>query len=179
MVVQLRPASSEDIVPLAALAKQTFIDAWTGTIGIERATEYTDTFFTVEKLAEEIAHPANYFVLVTPETPEEDRARLVGYAKLDRARPAPESVRGNAPIVLQRFYLASEARGTGVADFLLLHCLKFAQSEGYQTVWLEAHPSNPRAWRFYVKRGFVEVGTEPYCLPGGLVESVRILTKTV
>jgi RimJ/RimL family protein N-acetyltransferase len=60
---------------------------------------------------------------------------------------------------LYQLYVASEARGTGVAADLMMDAEARFQEAGVREAWLSCAIGNQRAARFYEKRGWVRTGT--------------------
>jgi len=60
---------------------------------------------------------------------------------------------------LYQFYVAAEARGTGVAAALIAHAEERLAESGVETAWLACAIGNDRAARFYEKSGWRRVGT--------------------
>lgn len=60
---------------------------------------------------------------------------------------------------LSQFYLAAEARGTGVAGVLMRDTLDRLATAGVGTAWLACAIGNDRATRFYEKSGWHRAGT--------------------
>lgn len=63
---------------------------------------------------------------------------------------------------LRKMYFLREARGRGVGEKLLRHCLEFARAAGYQLCYLETLKGMDQAQKLYRKVGF-----EPLCGPMG------------
>jgi putative acetyltransferase len=63
---------------------------------------------------------------------------------------------------LRKMYFLPEARGLGVGERLLRHCLGFAREAGYRTCYLETLEGMTQAQRLYRRLGF-----EPLCAPMG------------
>ena len=55
---------------------------------------------------------------------------------------------------LVKMYLLPEARGIGLGRAMILKCLEFAATEGYQNVYLETMPELKNALKAYEKLGF-------------------------
>ena len=70
---------------------------------------------------------------------------------------------------LNQFYLAGEARGTGVAQALMADAEARLREAGVATPWLACAIGNARAARFYEKSGWTLARTEvvPTEIPGG------------
>jgi len=94
---------------------------------------------------------AAYFVLV-------DEAGMVlgggGVAALEGGEPGV--------CELRKMYFLPAARGRGVGEALLRHCLAVARDLGYRTCYLETLTGMDQAMRLYGKLGF-----QPLCAPLG------------
>ena len=175
MPVTLRRASPQDDAALALLAAQTFRDGWATIITPPIADAYVKEAFAVDQIAEDIADPSGYIVVAV-----DAAGTLAGYARLaSAAKATPDCVTGLQPILLQRLYVASECRGQGVADALLVNCTAEALRRGGKSLWLETDPRNERAWCYYLRRGFVDVGGTIYQLPGAVNDRIRVLQKDI
>ncbi|MBC8103177.1 MAG: GNAT family N-acetyltransferase [Cytophagales bacterium] len=175
MLFSLRPAVPADAAALAPLAARTFLDGWASVITPPVAAAYVAQAFTPSQLAAEIEDPASCLLVA-----ENEQSQLIGYARLAvGVKVAPSFVTGPRPLLLQRLYVASEARGKGVADALLETLGREALRRGGETLWLDADPRNERAWRFYLRRGFVDVGGAVYALPGAVNDRVRVMQKPI
>jgi ribosomal protein S18 acetylase RimI-like enzyme len=171
----LRPATPADAKALAKVAGQTFRDGWACILSPAVADAYIAEALTPERLAAEIEDPSQYLVVAV-----EGEDRIVGYARVVFGKAAPACVTGNAPALLQRLYVIAEQRGRHVADALLQDATREALRRKAATFYLEAEPRNERAWRFYLKRGFVDVGGTVYHLTGGAVnDQMRVLQKAL
>ncbi|NOK07744.1 GNAT family N-acetyltransferase [Corallococcus exercitus] len=71
---------------------------------------------------------------------------------------------GGAPDVceLRKMYFLPKARGHGMGERLLRHCLEFARSAGFKQCYLETLGGMEQAQKLYRKVGF-----EPLCAPMG------------
>jgi putative acetyltransferase len=94
---------------------------------------------------------AVYFVVM-----DED-GQLVGGAGI-------AALEGGDPGVceLRKMYFLEVARGQGMGETLLRHCLKAAKGLGYRTCYLETLTGMDQAIRLYTKLGF-----KPLCAPLG------------
>jgi len=63
---------------------------------------------------------------------------------------------------LRKMYFLPAARGQGLGEALLRHCLKVARDLGYRTCYLETLTGMDQAIRLYQKLGF-----KPLCAPLG------------
>ncbi|RKH35402.1 GNAT family N-acetyltransferase [Corallococcus praedator] len=71
---------------------------------------------------------------------------------------------GGAPDVceLRKMYFLPQARGHGVGERLLRHCLEFARGAGYRQCYLETLAGMAQAQKLYQRLGF-----ETLCAPMG------------
>ena len=94
---------------------------------------------------------AAYFVVETQD------GRVIGgggIAKLDGGEPGV--------CELRKMYFLEEARGVGMGEKLLRHCLSVAKELGYKTCYLETLTGMDAAMRLYEKVGFKKL-----CAPMG------------
>ncbi|GHG94126.1 GNAT family N-acetyltransferase [Comamonas sp. JC664] len=63
---------------------------------------------------------------------------------------------------LRKMYFLPEARGLGLGERLLRHCLEFARDAGFRTCYLETLAGMNQAQKLYRRMGF-----EPLCAPMG------------
>ena len=154
--VSFREAYRGDATAVATLARRTFTD----TFGYLYAPDDLEIFLarhTARAWAAEIADPAFAVRLV------EADGGLVGYAKL-----GPPSLPFTPPagaIELRQFYLLDGWQGVGIAPKLMDWAIAEARGRGMTALYLSVFVDNHRARRFYLKRGFVEVG--PYAFMVG------------
>ena len=94
---------------------------------------------------------AAYFVV------EDIDGRLVGGAGIAALTGGEAGV-----CELRKMYFLPEARGQGMGERLLRHCLEAAKGLGYRTCYLETLTGMDQALRLYAKLGF-----QPLCAPLG------------
>lgn len=94
---------------------------------------------------------ASYFVVETPD------GRVIGGGGIAR-------LEGGEPGVceLRKMYFLDEARGLGMGEKLLCHCLAVAKELGYKTCYLETLTGMDSAMHLYDKVGFKKL-----CAPMG------------
>lgn len=151
VVVTIRTANPQDSASLAAIAEHTFREAFGTDNSLEDLELHCAQNFHAEIQGREIADPQLITLLA------EFAGKLVGFAQL-RLDKAKSSVHGERPAELNRFYIASEWHGRGVAHDLMRAVLMSASRAGSDCVWLGVWEQNPRAIAFYGKFGFQAVG---------------------
>jgi GNAT superfamily N-acetyltransferase len=113
---------------------------------------YKNTFFSSEKLYEELTDTNAHFYLAYYEnTP-------VGFLKLniDAALSGYETQRA---LELERIYLNQNVAGKGIGRALIEHTFRIAKEYGKSIVWLKAMDTSAGPIAFYKKMGFEITGT--------------------
>ncbi|MFM7706731.1 MAG: GNAT family N-acetyltransferase [Gammaproteobacteria bacterium] len=151
----MRPATAADAALVAALAEQTFREAFSAQNPPEQMDRHCRENFGVDIQAQEIAAPDRLTLLI------ESQGRAAGFAQLRWDTP-PEVVSATAPGEIQRFYLLQKFHGAGLAATLMSACLEMLRTRGSDVAWLGVWEENPRAIAFYRKQGFVEVGRKVF-----------------
>jgi ribosomal protein S18 acetylase RimI-like enzyme len=117
---------------------------------------YIDEAFNVARISQEITSARSSVIVA------EREGTIIGYARLaEHGR----SVRFQEGIELVRMYVDHAHHGAGIADRLMDACIDEARRRGYASIWLGVWEHNPRAQRFYARRGFARTG-EPACMLG-------------
>ena len=153
----IRRAAVADAARLAVLARDTFVDTFGADNTPEDMALYTGASFGEEIQRAELQDAQNVVLLADRD------GELVGYAML-RDGPAPDSVRAERSIEIDRLYVAATQLGAGVGAALMRRCLEEAARLDKDVVWLNVWERNLRAIAFYERWGFVTVGTMPYVL---------------
>jgi GNAT superfamily N-acetyltransferase len=151
----IRRAAVSDAPALAELAARTF----TETFAEENSPEDLDAHLrSAYGVAQQTAELEDRDVVTLLAFRGEE---LAGFAQV-RRKSAPSCVIGERPIELHRFYLARSAQGTGLAAPLMHAARAAAQELGGLHMWLGVWERNPRAIAFYLKTGFVSVGSHVF-----------------
>ncbi len=167
----IRRARPADAARLAELGARTFYDAFAAENTAENMALYLARAYGPAQQAVEIANPAMSTIVA------ESEGRLAGFAQL-REGPAPEAVRGGAPVELLRFYVDRPWHGLGLARDLLRAIDAEAARRGAATIWLAVWERNERAKAFYGKCGFVDVGSKVFLL-GNDQQCDRVMARSV
>ena len=154
-VPELRKANLPDLPELLALARTSFLQAFTAGNKPENVQAYLAEAFTVERLTHEMQEPASTFIVASLE------GKLVGYTKLNLAE-AQADVQDPASVEVARLYTLEEVWGTGLGQLLLDAAIAFAKQEGKTWLWLGVWEHNARAIRFYEKNGLRIFGSHPF-----------------
>jgi len=169
MTPTIRRATLADAPALAEFAERTFRDTFGADNTPEDLALHLATHFGVEQQSRELRDSAMITLVA------DEGGTLVAYAQL-RQGPAPDCVTGPAPIEIQRFYVADEWKGRGLAQALMAQAFDVARATGAATIWLGVWERNPRAIAFYSKFGYADVGAHTFVL-GTDRQTDRILSK--
>lgn len=142
--MEIRDAVDEDLVPLARLWHQGWIDAHAGL------------------LPEALAR------LRTAESFEERMRAALGSVRTAGAPGAPLGFHWIKGDELYQVYVAAEARGQGLAQALMADAEAQFRARGIARPWLACAIGNERAARFYRKSGWTMTGVE--CVPAETAE---------
>ncbi|MFM2250568.1 MAG: hypothetical protein RLZZ358_1495 [Bacteroidota bacterium] len=154
-VPELRKANLSDLTELLALARTSFVQAFTAGNKPENVQAYLAEAFTEDKLTKEIQETASTFIVASL------AGKLVGYTKLNLAA-AQADVQDPASVEVSRLYTLEEVWGTGLGQVLLDAAIDFGRQEGKTWLWLGVWEHNARAIRFYEKNGLRIFGSHPF-----------------
>jgi ribosomal protein S18 acetylase RimI-like enzyme len=156
-VIVIRPASLSDAESLAALAEQTFREAFAADNSAENIDLHCAQYFSPRIQGEEISEPRLVTLLA------ECDGELTGFAQL-RLEQSMTCIEGERPAELRRIYVANKWHGRGVARELMRAVYAAAADAGSDCLWLGVWEKNPRAIAFYRKCGFSVVGDHVFML---------------
>lgn len=156
-VFHFRKGTPADAEMLADLGWRTFDETFAAYNKPEDMAAFRPTMYSSALQAAELADPATEFLIAEVE------GEAVAYVKLN-TNDAPESITAEKPLQISRLYLLQKWTGRGLGDMLMELCLNIARQQGYDVVWLTVWEHNSRAYRFYQKYGFKEVGELEFIL---------------
>lgn len=152
MEINIRRINIEDVSVLAAIARQTFYDTFTGTCTESDMQEFLDRYYSTEQLGRELLDEENFCFFA--ETDGEPVAYLQFKETYDNF---PEIKKWKA-LELKRIYVLTAFHGKGIAQKLMDFFLALAAEKKYEVVWLGVWEHNLRAQKFYEKYGFADSG---------------------
>lgn len=157
--IKIRRGNIDDAEKLAPLAIKIFNDTFAGhpLNKPEDMKVYIDEAFSLEQVRRELTDNETIVFIV------ENENEMVGFAKLHE-HSTEDCVSDKNPIEIQRFYIAHEFHGQGIAQKLMETCLTEARNRNFQTIWLGVWEHNYRAQRFYEKLGFNKAGSHVFQL---------------
>ena len=154
--ILIRQARINDSKKLSILYKQVYIQ----TYGIDGVSDEFANFitkqFSIERL-EKIIHTIPDSILVA-----EYKNNLVGVLEIDFEKTCPI---GNfiAP-ELNKIYILEWFCGKGIGNLLVEKAEKILKQRGYEKVWLWLLESNTRAYNFYKKNNYSDIGKAPFIM---------------
>ena len=157
--ITIRNATVEDAEAIAHLSAQTFRDTFATDSNATDIDLYLKAAFSIQQVEAELASDSSTFLLAYVK----DSGSFVGYAKIRVGRKEPCVIALN-PIEIERLYVDKAAIGQGVGAKLMQACLKKADSQGCDVVWLGVWEHNHRAIGFYKKWNFSVVGSHVFKL---------------
>lgn len=149
----------EDAPMLTELAYKTFWDAFHAhpKNAPQDTADYMAKAFSLEQITRELSDPKTIFLVAEIEN------KPAGYAKLIQDSIEP-GITAEKPVELSRLYSHQEFLGKGVGQALMDRCFEIAKEFGHDVMWLGVWEYNPRAYAFYLKNGFREVGKHTFML---------------
>jgi diamine N-acetyltransferase len=88
---------------------------------------------------------------------------IIGYMRTGPVTlPLPEGYVAVQGLELHQLYIATSAKGTGLAQDFMAMLFDQAQAEAAKALYLSVYSENIRAQRFYTKYGFREIGSNPF-----------------
>ncbi len=146
--ITIRRCTAADAPALAALARCTFYDTFTGTCTDADMQDFLDEFYNEARIAQELSNPADYTFFALQE------GEPIGFLRfLDAEVPFPRDAAEKA-LELNRLYVDAPHKGKGVAKVLMDFYMDYAAAEGFRFLWLGVWEHNYRAQAFYRKWGF-------------------------
>ena len=169
--LRIRRATVDDAATIAEIAERLFVRTFEPDNDPINVAAHVRESFGESIQREELANPAVTYLLANA------GENLVAFAKMTQGSTNPYVV-GELPVEIDRFYVDHEYHGSGVASQLMDACIATARELGRQTIWLGVWERNPRAIRFYEKRGFVDVGGKTFMM-GSDLQSDRVMMQSI
>jgi diamine N-acetyltransferase len=166
----LRRADTADARLLAQLGARLFEQTFAGANTPENMASYLAKTFTVDGQRAELSDPNRATWIA-----EDAGKAAVGYAVLCRGTRS-DGVAGHAPAEIQRIYVDQAWHGQHVGELLMNACMQQATAWHCDVLWLAVWEQNPRAIRFYEKKGFAASGRQTFVLGSDLQRDI-VMTR--
>lgn len=155
---QIRPATRQDSLCLAALGQQVWLDTYAQD-GIRPAlATYVHQHFTPARFDLQVSSAQQRLWVA------EAHGHLLGYLQLDLAAPCP--VAGGGTVEISTLYVLRHAQGQGLGRRLLDAASQHAHGSGQAGLWLSVNATNLAAQAFYARQGFGQLGEIDFELDG-------------
>lgn len=152
----IRDALPGDACKLSALATQVFLHTY-ATQGISSVIAgHVRSEFTLENFATWIGTETTHILVA------EERAHLVGYARIAFGAACPE--RSASSVELVTLYVQEHFARQGVGSALLTRAQALAWQYTRQPLWLTVNAQNARAVTFYAAHLYTKIGTAWFAL---------------
>jgi putative acetyltransferase len=136
-MMKIRPITAADNVAMAKILRDSLAEFGLNIPGTAYFDESTDRLF--ESFQQE---KTAYFIA-------EENGEVLGGAGIYPSNGLP-----NDTVELVKMYMSAASRGKGIGKQLMLTCIEFAKSVGYQKIYLETMPELSSAVAAYEKLGF-------------------------
>lgn len=155
----VRTASQRDIPAIRALLVETWHATYDALFGAEKVTAITDEWHSLAALTANLTQPHSEFLVA-------DDGKTIGGMAFAAADETGDTV------TVRQIYVSPSAQGRGIGGSLLDEVEdSFPEAK---TFALEVEAANEKAIRFYLSRGFVDVGeSNDLCRHAGISETVR------
>jgi ribosomal protein S18 acetylase RimI-like enzyme len=169
----IRRARSDEAEALAAIGRATFIETFGHLYPADDLAAFLAEAHDLDAIRADLADPAKALWLV--ETPKDQGGDVIGYALAGPCTlPHADVTPGCGE--LKRIYVTKAWQGSGLAARLIDEVMAWLERDGPRAVWLGVWSENERAQRFYVRRGFAQVGEYGFRV-GGTVDHEYILRR--
>lgn len=136
-MISIREVKEEDNPALGAVIRQVLFDIGVPKVGTAYADPELDFMFQAYQ-----KERSAYFVI-------EEEGVVLGGAGI-----APLAGEDPSICELQKMYFLSQARGKGLGQKMINHCLAYAKMQSFELCYLETLPYMKAAQKLYLKTGF-------------------------
>jgi len=168
--ILIRRVSSDQIVHLKNISRQSFIETFSAYNTAENMRKYLNKCFSIEKLTEELNNKSSEFYFAVLEN------KVIGYLKLNFAGAQTE-INDSKALEIERIYVLKEFHGRNVGQYLYEKAVYQAKTNKLDYLWLGVWEKNLRAINFYKKNGFVQFDKHIFVL--GEERQTDILMKLI
>jgi len=154
--IEIRIANKDDAGFIALLGRVTFTETF-GHFFRDRQDllNYYDLTFSVDKIKKSFSKPNNVYWIAFVD------GLAVGYAKL-KLNSKSKFITEENVCQLQKIYVLKDFLSMKIGFELQSLLLNKATEDGFSKIWLSVLNSNERAFNFYIKNGFTEIGNHDF-----------------
>jgi ribosomal protein S18 acetylase RimI-like enzyme len=162
----IRPAEAQDLAALAALARQTYVDAFGHSFSPEDLAAHlqgnlADGYFR-QALAEDV------FLLA------EAAGRLIGFVQFGPVR-LPAAAAGPEDQELRRIYVLAQFQNQGTGGKLMDAALGHPRLRDARDIYLDVWEKNDKARRLYESYGFAMIGAHGLATASGIAHDQDLI----
>lgn len=168
---RIREVKIDEVTILQDTAKRTFYNTFKSSYSDEDFNKFFDDAYHLDKLENELQNKASFHYFY------EVGEQVVGYLKLNINDAQTEKM-GDAYLEVQRIYFDENYQGGGRGHRLIDLAIKKAHEHDKTKIWLGVWEHNPKAIRFYEKRGFEITGSHEF-YTGDVIDRDLIMEKTL
>ncbi|MBX2829058.1 MAG: GNAT family N-acetyltransferase [Flavobacteriaceae bacterium] len=152
----IRHARLDDSKKLSILYKQVYIQTY-GKEGVsDEFANFITEQFSIERLENIIATIPDAIMVA------EYKNNLVGVLEIDFEKPCP--IGDFVAPELNKIYILEWFCGKGIGKLLVKKAEHVLKQRGYDRVWLWLLESNTRAYNFYKKSNYIDLGKAPFVM---------------
>jgi ribosomal protein S18 acetylase RimI-like enzyme len=167
--INFRKAIPEDAAKLSLLFKQVYIHNYAFEGVSDEYANFLVDHFSLDNIGNTIREERCSIVVA------EYRNSLIGAVKLSYSQNCP--YKDIVAPELDKLYVLERFCGMGIGSRLLEKAEKLAIAKGDKYVWVYVWQHNPRAIRFYTKKGFENLGAVAYRMEVNTYYNLVMLKK--
>jgi diamine N-acetyltransferase len=151
LTIAYRTPAAADLPALCDLGRATFMETFGHMYSKADSDAFLEQVFGPGGLPVEFADPAYAFRIA------EGNGRMIAYCKVGPPY-LPAADDGRRKCELRQLYILEGWKGLGIAQAMMDWALGWAESGGWQDMYLSVFSENLRAQRLYHRYGFEKVG---------------------
>lgn len=145
--MRIREITEYDLKLLQEIGKQTFVETFSESNGVENMLKYLETEFSTQKLKAELSNKDSKFYFA------ELNGKNIGYLKIN-FNLAQTEIKDKNALEIERIYVLNAFHGKGVGKELFNKAIENAKNNNLHSIWLGVWEHNSKAITFYKKNGF-------------------------
>ena len=153
--IQIVEAKLQNLEELADIARRSFFEAYPQNTDHENMALYIKEAFAEREIKSQFQNEKSVFFLLKV------KEVICGYAKLRWDR-APDELKAQSAVELERLYFLNEYKGRGLGSRLLQFCIDFSKKNKFEWMWLLVWDENISGIQFYEKKGFEIFGRKTF-----------------
>lgn len=158
--LNIRLADTRDVGELSALGSQVFRKTYGHTAPPDHVEKHIERHFAADAIVAAMRIPdVEYYIALAGEV-------CAGLLKLRGSAAPRQLTEATSAVEVQQLYVAPDQQRLGVGARLMDRAVDVARGRCVEGIWLSVWSEASWATGFYRRYGFVELGTEPFCMGG-------------